>query len=415
MFSRSLIFLCIFLQTANATTAIKLEDIEQYVHDKNKHVEKMRLLKEASEIQTGYFSRSFLPDLSVSVANEKFKKGTTLNKSGNALAASASLNVFRGGSDFAEGQKRNLLLQLSDTEMNSAHNEQLALAYEFYWASLAQQKKLKALEDFHNQNQKNLSMALRRISAGVATKTDKLEFEMMGQEITNLLVTENLVLKGMKNELKVLLGVHEDFTLVENGTHLHQWQNEISSLDVEKMNEVKEKDLEVQILDKERQVYLGKLLPAVDLFAEQSIPTQRIEPEQPLAKERKETVFGVKATWSFGEIVENSLKRSSLLKEKEARLKEKEDLMMHTSYKQLNIVEKLKALHDLLHGTEENIKNAESYLVATLNEYTRGVKNSPDVLEATSKLYQAKSDFLSMMLEFNQALYKQKVLNRNKL
>jgi outer membrane protein TolC len=254
-------------------------------------------------------------------------------------------------------------------------------------------------------------MAMKRISSGVATMTDKLEFEMMGQEITYLLVTEKLMLNSIKNELKVLLGVHEDFVLVENGTHLHQWQNEISSIEMEKMNEVKEKDLEVQILSKERQVYLGKLLPTVDLFAEQSIPTQRIGPEQPLAKERKETVYGVKATWSFGESVENSLKRSSLQKEIEARTKEKEDLIMHSSYKQFNIVEKLKALHDLLHGTEENIINAQTYLSATLNEYTRGVKNSPDVLEATGKLYQAKSNFLSMMLEFNQALYKQKVLN----
>jgi outer membrane protein TolC len=411
MFSQSLILVCIILKTASAATAIKIEDIEKYVQEKNKHVEKMRLLKEASEIQTGYFSRSFLPDLSVSVANEKFKKGTTLDKTGNAMSASASLNIFRGGSDFAEGQKRNLTAELSDTEMNSAYNEQLALAYEFYWALLTQQKKIEALNDFQTQNQKNLSMAMKRISSGVATMTDKLEFEMMGQEITYLLVTEKLMLNSIKNELKVLLGVHEDFVLVENGTHLHQWQNEISSIEMEKMNEVKEKDLEVQILSKERQVYLGKLLPTVDLFAEQSIPTQRIGPEQPLAKERKETVYGVKATWSFGESVENSLKRSSLQKEIEARTKEKEDLIMHSSYKQFNIVEKLKALHDLLHGTEENIINAQTYLSATLNEYTRGVKNSPDVLEATGKLYQAKSNFLSMMLEFNQALYKQKVLN----
>ena len=76
----------------------------------------------------------------------------------------------------------------------------------------------------------------------------------------------------------------------------------------------------------------------------------------------------------------------------------------------------MKHFHDLIHSVEERVALAGHYLSNTLNEYDRGVKNSPDVLSASQRLisfrrrltelrrnYQiAKVDVLSLSGEANE-------------
>ncbi len=49
-------------------------------------------------------------------------------------------------------------------------------------------------------------------------------------------------------------------------------------------------------------------------------------------------------------------------------------------------IAELQFLHSQVHEAEESIKKANTYLKLTLNEYSRGVKNSSDVLGTTEKV-----------------------------
>ncbi len=51
----------------------------------------------------------------------------------------------------------------------------------------------------------------------------------------------------------------------------------------------------------------------------------------------------------------------------------------------LNLKEKLKANHELIHAADETLEKGTQYFKRTLDEYARGVKNSVDVLSASQK------------------------------
>ena len=63
----------------------------------------------------------------------------------------------------------------------------------------------------------------------------------------------------------------------------------------------------------------------------------------------------------------------------------------------------LKLLHDQVHETEQNIARAERYYKITQSEYARGVKNSPDVLGASDKLFDARHSRLETIRDYQVA------------
>lgn len=68
-----------------------------------------------------------------------------------------------------------------------------------------------------------------------------------------------------------------------------------------------------------------------------------------------------------------------------------------------NEVSELRFLHDQVHDAEDNIARAERYYKMTQSEYARGVKNSPDVLGASEKLFESRSKRIELIREFQVA------------
>ncbi|OYZ13487.1 MAG: hypothetical protein B7Y39_17580, partial [Bdellovibrio sp. 28-41-41] len=66
-----------------------------------------------------------------------------------------------------------------------------------------------------------------------------------------------------------------------------------------------------------------------------------------------------------------------------------------------NEVAELKLLHSQVHDAEENIVRAEKYYKLTQSEYARGVKNSPDMLSASEKIFEVKNKRLEILKDFN--------------
>jgi outer membrane protein TolC len=75
---------------------------------------------------------------------------------------------------------------------------------------------------------------------------------------------------------------------------------------------------------------------------------------------------------------------------------QREDMLAHIH----NELSELELLHSQVHDAEVNIKRAFRYYSLTQSEYSRGVKNSPDVLGAAEKLFDMKQKHLAIIRDF---------------
>jgi outer membrane protein len=401
LFFASLIGLIAVPYQVQATEYVSFEQIENLVKTKNPVVDSMRQKIEAKKSREGHLARSFLPEVAAEVAHENFKTGLDSEKSQPSWRVEASLNVFRGGADSLEEKARSLETNAADLEAKVSTKDQLQRSYDLYWLLAYKQDVLQTLNAHLDLSKKNLAEANRRISSGVATSTDRLEFEMKMSLIKQEVALAEKDVRLLYFELVIILGYTTAFLPKSTDNHFHDWETSLKTVKAGDLPEVKMTATERDALSARRDQYRAEYFPAVDVYAGQAQDNQRAERDHPDEADRRESYVGIRASWSLGKAINSSVERGSLQKEVSAKETQLSFLIRQAEISQSSKFDELKTLHSFVHDSEENIKASSRYLEATRKEYARGVKNSPDVLAATEKYISAKLRFAEITRDFN--------------
>jgi len=118
------------------------------------------------------------------------------------------------------------------------------------------------------------------------------------------------------------------------------------------------------------------------------------------AKDRQETVLGLRLSLSLGEALTSRAEQAALLAEAQAAKAQASFAKRSVENHIHSEMNELKLLHSFVHEADGNIKRAERYYQLTQSEYTRGVKNSPDVLGASEKVFEARKRRLEILRDF---------------
>lgn len=384
-----------------AAEYVSFDQIETIVKTKNPIVDSMKQKTEAKKAREGHLVRSFLPEVAAEVSHETFKTGLDSEKSQPAWKVEASVNVFRGGADSLEDKARSLETNAADFEAKVSTKDQLQKAYDLYWVLAYKQDVLQTLNAHLEISKKNLGEANRRISSGVATSTDRLEFEMKMSLIKQEVALAEKDLRLLSLELGNILGYTTAVLPKSTDNHFHDWETSLKAVKAADLPEVKMTATERDALKARRDQHRAEYFPAVDIYAGQAEDNQRAERDHADAADRRESYVGVRASWSLGKAINSGVERGSLQKEVSAKETQLSFLMRQAEINQSSKFDELKTLHSFVHDSEENIKASSRYLEATRKEYARGVKNSPDVLEATEKYISAKLRFAEITRDFN--------------
>lgn len=386
--------------SAYAQTAISPDNLEFLLREKNTRLYVSKLQLEAAEARAGYFGQSFIPRLELYAHQESFKIGREEQKSQPTYGAELKLNLFNGGMDRLEGQIRQLEITKRQFQIQKTMAEELLKGRQLYWQMSFIAKKKDLLSKMLDLNQNNLRGALKRIRSGVATDSDRFEFEMKDVDLRRDVKGTDLELKSLSQEMNLLLDLPTDNTyqLQEELGHDHDFSTELKAQTAEnsfwfmdQKTESEQKDLSA--------VQAGRdLWPKLEAFAGYNQYNER-EKEYSEASDRTETVMGLRLSVQFEDISSlkdsSSLKRQALADKKLAELQKKSvDVALE------NEIRRLSFLHDQVHEAEENINRAERYYKLTQSEYSRGVKNSPDVLGASDKLYERRQKYYEILRDF---------------
>lgn len=387
------------------TMDISFESLRSLIDSRNVKMEALKLNVEAAKTrQEGYLSRSFMPSLELHLDQETFKKGISEQKTQPSYGIEAKLNLYNGDRDNIESDVRLMTTQLKETQYRKMGVDELLEARELYWEILYSQEKIELLESTTKVNSTNSDSALKRIRNGVATESDRMEFQIKATDLKQELDRSKLKLKFLLQSLRLILNIKSEtqVRLATQLTHQHNFETTVSHTHADHQLSTRENEIQADISDLQSQNHARKWWPKVDAVAGVRQINQREEPEAIDIEQRKESYVGIRLSMSIPEGLSSSKESIALAKESLSykKLSELQHQEIHNHVD--SEVAELKLLHDQVHEAEENIVRAEKYYKLTQSEYSRGVKNSPDMLSATEKLYDVKLKRLDILKDFNQ-------------
>lgn len=396
---------CIFSQSASSEVLkVTSDNLKDLIFSKNERVSAARLEADSAKERDGLLWRSFLPSVEIYTAQESFKTGSLGQKTQPVYGVEARMNLFNGAQDILNSRVRTLEVDKSSSKVLRVSAEELEAARTLYWSILYLKEKFVLLEKTLEANRQNLISAQRRIKSGVATDSDRFEFEMKDVDLRREMAKTKLDLESLERGLKNRLGLGEEQRLSYSEAMVHDHDYESKLKGTAKSQEYLYKELfvsgEQQRLSS--QVQGRSWWPRVDLFAAQNKYNERIESAGPgsTSDEQVESVVGVRATLSFSAGFEGSREAKAQAKEALALTKAAEFEKREMESQLKNQIASLSQLHDQVHEAEENIARAERYYALTQSEYNRGVKNSPDVLGASEKLFDMRHKRLEIIRDF---------------
>ncbi len=380
---------------------ISIDDIPRLVKEKNRHVEGADLLKKSAQAGKGYLTRSYLPQVKAFAGHEAFKTGSLEAKDEPAAGIDISVNVFRGGRDTLEDRIRDLKADIASFESSKTYLEEVLKARSAFWNLVAHREIYSILEDSIKSNRTDINAALKRIDAGLATDTDKLEFEMYQVELEQELARANLGVKGFELELLVLLGLPDGTQIQSQNVVTHDHNDELlnSTFKAEQnpyLESIKLKSEESLLTE---EVARKWWIPSVDFFASHGLETFR-EREFEQQSDRMESVVGLRVEANIFDGHNSEIEAEQKALEAEGLRAQHSQSLMELKAQVENAKAQLVLNHDLIHKSEEAIRIAGDYLEKTIDEYSKGVKNSPDMLSAREKILDLKLRFVALRKDY---------------
>lgn len=380
---------------------LKASEIKAMVESRNERVKGKQKETEAAAMREGTLARSFLPTAEIYGAHEKFKKGSHPAKSQPAYGGEVRLNLFNGGRDSLENDRRSLVAERKRHEGTQAASHEISQARETYWRVVYLRDLIELLRQARKNSAESLKSAERRIRSGVATDTDRVEFEMQDIDLKRELERAQLEQQNLVRKLTVLLGLPPETTLEfsEELAHEHDWEAALAHTEDDHAYLVKPAELMAKEAETLARSSRRSWLPKVDAFAAYHQFNQR-EEDADAASNRREKVVGLRLTMNLFDGFLSQKEASAFAAEAEAARAEAnyghQEIEAHIHGE----VAELKLLHAQVHEAEENEKRAERYLRLTQSEYSRGVKNSPDMVGAMEKLVSMRQKRLEIIRDF---------------
>ncbi len=383
---------------------VGFEDIPQLVRKQNGSVMAGDFHLKAAKDQTNHLERSFLPQIKASGGGETFKTGNFERMTQPVGDVEGTINVFRSGKDLLEEKIRKEQVKLSETSLDQRYRTTLVHARSLYAQVLFHKGYLNILDKALAQSRKDAESVKQRISAGLTTDSDRLDFEMYRHQLEAEEVLSQEDYEHSLQELAAVLGVPEGSELRVN----ESFQSDHHGHDAELLGESPDSEghYDVQALKKKGSILALQSkqaarwwTPSLDIYGSYALYPFR-ERERFSLGAREEAVGGVRLSLNFfdglyGNAQKKSLAHQAVAYEHEASQKKREVGVKITKYQH-----ELRVRHDLLHTMEANLKRTRDYLSLSTEEYRRGVKSSPEILMVSQRVLDQQRRYLEIRRDY---------------
>lgn len=310
---------------------------------------------------------------------------------GTSVYGKAEWNLFSGGADRA-----NLDFQKYEADIQEKHvkllkskiNREVSRVYfalQFILESIS--LKEKALE----MNAQQMKIAKAKNISGFTSNSDVLEFDLRESTLRSDLVLLNQQLLQRSRELDVLLSRENSNAAVAVKGHLERQRFEPNRDQLvgkikDNNEEILLSNLEIRRSEKEKTLAVSQFLPKLDFEAKYG----KLASEETVYEENNNYTVALKLSIPLfsGFTDYNSVKSANSQLSAVKKVQRQKVISLTADLD--STLSEVKALNQRLDLEEKNLERSERYYKLTIEEYKRGVKNSPDVVGASERLIDAR-------------------------
>ena len=405
------LFLFILFSVCSFSDEIELsfDDISKYVTSQNYDYKGSLFERDSQERLTGYLGRSFIPNLKLEMGTANTARKLNQNTQNyNYLATDLDMNIFKGGRDMLEENARQSSLRISDIKSEQIKYEVLSNARKLYWELVYQKEVIKILDLAISTIKENQKSAQKRISGGIATSTDKIDFEQSELQYQLDYQKAKILYQNLQRDLVAHLVLSPGTTLntqeyIPNNHDHAKSEFAENTFSPEMHRDFQLYDQRTQLFTFQKTKLSRWWTPHIDLYAGYTKRTEDIGQENAYTiVQENGLIGGIRMTLEFDGFDNQSMSTSEHYQAMaNDNYKMQKRIELDTEY--INATKLFNLNHELVHASEENIKKSEHYLKNTREEYLRGIKNSPDVLQASQRLITAQIRFAEVKKDYQLA------------
>jgi outer membrane protein len=397
----------VFFTSAAWSAPLKYEDLPALIDKKNGAVEAAKESVEASELRTGYFTRSLLPHLDVAAGIERFRTGGLPVDTQPYGGVEVTLNVFRGGHDLLEEKIRTSSLSVSQADQEKSLRQELLRAREIYWDLVFERELIVLLSQMQKRNSENAKAAARRKSRGLITSTDVLAFDLNAQQLKEQYSSSEHEAALLVMALRPKLGWEEKESMETTALIPHEHDDQLLSFVSKGQSHPETKALTAQgeALDAKASQLSRWWVPSVDLYGTYQLYTSR-ERSFAAQQDRYDLAAGVRLKVSLFDGLQG-------LNDARGNFRSSHAAQTLASYRQKSLEtdirlaqEEMKHLHELVHGAEEVLESGKRLLSQSMSEYDRGIRTSQDILSVTDRVLLFQKSYLERRRDYQKAKVK---------
>lgn len=309
-------------------------------------------------------------------------------------------NLFNGFKDSINLIQTNLDYKLVEIELESKTRDLRLELVEVVSEMIRLHALQNVLDEEYKITQIQKQMAVKKVNAGLTSSIDNLEFDMRESEVQ----IEQKQIVQMHNEMhqklfkifgedlsdveldKIKLSSFDELINVSKNFKKNTDANPEIGSAVQENLDYKKSEINIEKAEFEKKDSVSEFMPKLDFI----LNVGRLTPSEEKPLKFNESKYGVTLTIPLFSGFDVFFKKRSFETQilSSERIKQQTILDYHSNLKILK--EKVFELSSLYKINEVKMKNSQKYFDLTNVEYKRGIKNSPDLVGATERMFAAK-------------------------
>lgn len=348
--------------------------------------ENLNTLKSKSNSQYGRYSPKLSIEGGPQTTNFDGEK-----QSDTSIYGKAEWNIYSGGSDKAAADQNKSEVEIEERRLqiikNKVKNDVSKIYYEIQFLLESITLKKKALE----LNSQQIKIAKAKNNSGFTTNSDVLEFDLRDSTLQSDLILLNQQLEQKSRDLNIVLSKKNSQDVIQVKGHLERVSTDFNrNYLIQRIKTHNEQILlsnnDLKKIQAEKKIAESNYLPKLDLEAKYG----KLANEEKVFNDKTNYAIALKVKIPLFSGFEDYNLNKSLNAKNQAIQHEINQKNISLESEVDILLSEIKALNSRLDLEEKNIEKSEKYYKLTLDEYKRGVKNSPDMVGASERLLDAR-------------------------